>query len=365
MPLKTKILFLGLLPIVGIAVATYFYQLFQGLGVTGMSKPVFWGIYIVNFAFFIGVSAGGIAIASLCHLAGIEKFKPIGRVTEIVAIISVVLGLSCIFVDLGRPDHILNFIFNPQFGSPLIWDFMVINTYLAISVMMLASDVFGWHRLTKVFAVIAIPVFVSVHSVTAWIFGLVKAQPAWHTAILAPLFISSALVSGLALVILTLLFSRRFLKFKLDDDVIVSLGNYYLIFLPILFYLLFSEMITVFYAGVPLDMAVLKDLYFGRFAKLFWFDMVAGIVIPFLIMVTPLRKRIWAITLASLLSLLGVLAERVNIIIPSFFHSRIHAVAMYHPNWVEFTIVGGIYCLGLLMFIGALQVIPLTEKHGG
>src|SRR3989338_9475552 len=97
-----------LLAIVGVAFCAWAYQLRYGLGVTGMNKPVFWGMYIVTFVFLIGISAGGMAVASLSHLAGIEKFKPISRVSEIVAIISLILAMGGILLDLGRPDRLLH-----------------------------------------------------------------------------------------------------------------------------------------------------------------------------------------------------------------------------------------------------------------
>ena len=88
---------------------------------------------------------------------------------------------------------------------------------------MLFFSIINKMHLVKIFAVISIPTFVLVHSITAWIFGLMKSQPGWHTSILAPLFIASALVSGLALIIMALIFSKRFLDFEIDDEVITDL----------------------------------------------------------------------------------------------------------------------------------------------
>lgn len=211
-----------LFAVIAFAFFAWAYQLWFGLGVTGMNKPVFWGIYIVTFVFFIGVSAGGIAVAALSHLAGIEKFKPISRVAEIVAIISLILAMTGIIFDLGRPDRMLHLFIYPQATSPLTWDVFVINTYFILCAAMLFFSIKGKAGLLKAFAMISIPAFVLVHSITAWIFGLMKSQPGWHTAILAPLFISSALVSGLALIILVLIFSKKFLKLNIEEEVIAS-----------------------------------------------------------------------------------------------------------------------------------------------
>ncbi|MFN3967202.1 MAG: NrfD/PsrC family molybdoenzyme membrane anchor subunit, partial [Endomicrobiia bacterium] len=183
---KIKILLVILIVVVGWALCAYIYQLMYGLGVTDMNRSVFWGIYIVNFVFLIGVSAGGVAVASLSHLLGIEKYKPVGRIAEITAIISLVLAMISILFDLGRPERILNLIIYMQPISPLVWDFLVINIYLILCLLLLWSSVKNEPKLTRTLAYISIPVFILVHSITAWIFGLMKSQPGWYNALLAP-----------------------------------------------------------------------------------------------------------------------------------------------------------------------------------
>jgi len=350
--------------VMAFALYTWVYQLQNGLGVTGMNKPVFWGLYIVTFVFFIGVSAGGIAVAALSHLAGIEKFKPISRVAEVVAIICLVLAMIGIVFDLGRPDRMLNIFIYPQRTSPLTWDVFVINIYLVFCVAMLFLSIIGKEKLLKIFAFLSIPTFVLVHSVTAWIFGLMKSQPGWHTSILAPLFIASALVSGLAIIILALFFSKKFLSANLNDEIIISLGKYFKILLPILFYFLFCEFITVAFPGIPAHMVVLKELIVGKFSGIFWFDIFLGIIAPFFIVISKFGRTSQGIGLASLLSFFGVFAERVNIVVPSFYHPFLlsdRIIYAYKPTWVEYSLVAGLFALGIMLFIIASKIIPLFE----
>ncbi|MDD5686534.1 MAG: polysulfide reductase NrfD [Elusimicrobia bacterium] len=359
---KVKIVSVLMLISIGWMLFAYIHQLTYGLGVTGMNKPVFWGLYIVNFVFFIGVSAGGIAVASLCHLAGMEKYKPIGRITEVVAIISLVLAIVTIVLDLGRADRLLNVILYPQITSPLTWDVAVINIYLVLCLALLISDIVGFHKLTKIFAYISVPTFVLVHSVTAWIFGLMKSQPGWHTTILAPLFIISALVSGLGLIVLALIFSRTILGFNIEDDIIISLGKYLKFLLPLLFYFLFSEIITGLYAQVPEHLVIIKELLTGKFAKIFWLDIGVGIVLPFILIISPLGKAVFGVGIVSLMCFLGVFAERTNIILPSFYHTFLPYFAAYSPTWVEWSLIAGTYALGIFLFIIAFQIIPLRVR---
>ena len=350
--------------VIALAFCAWLYQLQQGLEVTGMNKPVYWGLYIVTFVFFIGISAGGIAVASLSHLAGIEKFKPISRVAEIVAIISLVLAMLGILFDLGRPERLLHLFIYPQFNSPLIWDVFVINVYLVLCAAMLYFSIKGKVKLLKVCAFISIPAFVLVHSVTAWIFGLMKSQAGWHTSILAPLFIVSALVSGLAAIILALIFSRQFLGARFDKDIIISLGKYFKILLPILFYFIFCEFLTAGFAKIPTHAVVLKELLMGRFSGIFWFDMGLGIIIPFFIINSKFAQTLKGLGIASLLSFLGVYAERIDIILPSFFHPALlnnRIPYYYKPTGAEYLLVIGLFALGLALFVAATKIIPLYE----
>jgi len=357
-----KLLLVLLLVIMGWAFYAWVTQLSSGLGVTGMNKPVLWGLYIVSFVFCIGISAGGIAVASLCHLAGIEKYKPISRITELVAIISLIIAMAAILLDLGRPDRLLNIFIYPQLTSPLTWDVVVINIYLVLCLVLLWADLTGKHNIARTFAYISIPVFVLVHSITAWIFGLMKSQPGWHTTILAPLFIISALVSGLALVILALIFARKFLGIGIEYETIISLGGYFKILLPLLFYFLFSELITIGYAQVPEHFAILKEIFTGKFAWVFWLDIIAGIVLPFLLLLSSAGRTVGGLGTISFLCFIGVFAERVNIILPSFYHTLLPYSSSYSPTWVEWSLLAGLSAFGLFLFIISTRIIPLKVK---
>jgi len=355
-----------LLAVVAVAFCAWLYQLRLGLGVTGMNKPVYWGLYIVSFVFFVGISAGGIAVASLSHLAGIEKFKPISRIAEVVAIISLILAMLAILFDLGRPDRLLHLFIYPQFNSPLIWDVFVINIYLVLCVAMLYFGITQKAKLLRICAIISIPAFVLVHSITAWIFGLMKSQAGWHTAILAPLFIVSALVSGLALVILATVFSKRLLGINFDYDIVISLGKYFKVLLPILFYFLFCEFLTAGFAKIPKHAVVLNELFTGRFAGIFWFDMGVGIILPFLIIISKLGKTVAGVVIVSLSSFLGVFAERTDIILPSFFHPALMNLRIpvrYAPTAVEYLLAIGLFALGTAIFIVAAKIIPLFDRR--
>lgn len=454
-----------------IILAGYAYgtrQLSHGLGVTGMNTPVYWGLYIVNFVFLIGLSAGGIIVAALAHAAGMRQLEPIGRIAELGAISCLILATIFITLDLGRPERLWHLFVYGQLGSPLIWDVIVIIVYLltalALGYFSARRDVVGlmdllprrrtlyrWlalgrtdvseqalqrdERMLRILALVSVPMAVALHSVTAWIMGLLKAQPGWHSALIAPLFVTSAVVSGLALVILSSEVARGFLRIPVAEEVIHSLGRILALLLPVLGYFLFAELLTVTYSRATAPAAVFREMMLGRLAPLFWFDLVLGIAVPMAILWAPslLRGRLrirlpapalrpaaaaasvalllgvlwttarapqaalegapvglqsWSMAVAVVVALLllpymmptrtaavgvaaglvvlGVLTERVLIVVPSQFHRLLpFPVGAYTPTSVEWVITAGVYAVGALAFLVLAKILPVVPLDAG
>src|SRR3990172_9675337 len=198
---------MGLTLLIAWGLYTYSLQFFNGLGVTGLNKPVFWGLYIANFIFCVGLSAGGIAVSALVHILNKEEMKPIAIIAEILSISFLILAALFIVLDMGQPTRLLYVIRNANFSSPLLWDVTIINSYLILCSALLFFSVraqvvkaalghpgrfilvrlltLGYtdiseaslkrdRRTLKTLAIVSIPGAVALHSVTAWILGLVK-----------------------------------------------------------------------------------------------------------------------------------------------------------------------------------------------
>ena len=106
------------------------FQLRLGMGVTGLQRPVFWGVYIVDFVFWIGVSHAGTLISAILRLTQAHWRAPITRLSEAMAVFSLVVGMAFALIHLGNPANIWRMVVAPQVGSPIVWDFVVIMTYL-------------------------------------------------------------------------------------------------------------------------------------------------------------------------------------------------------------------------------------------
>ncbi len=179
-------LIVALAAIVAVGAYAWSIQLQNGLIMTNMRDVVSWGLYISLFAWFVGVSAGGLIVSSAAAVFRIKQWQPISKLANLIASVAIALAAFSILPDLGRPDRILNLFMYPQFNSPLMWDVTIIFTYLIISVvelwLLISADnarkrgnemgYFSRERIVRGLAFVALPTAVLTHSITAWIFGL-------------------------------------------------------------------------------------------------------------------------------------------------------------------------------------------------
>ncbi len=384
-----------LLALMGAALYAYSFQVTMGLGVTGMNAPAYWGLYVVNFVYLIGLSAGGVIVASLAYVFGLDEYKPVARLAEIMAIASLVLAMAFIMLDIGRPERFYHLLLYGQIRSPLIWDFVVISVYLVIcliygylgtrpDIVYCMEAVPKRRRLYKILALgyvdvsekalrrdakllrtvalVALPLAIALHSITAWILGLLKAQPGWHSALLAPLFVASAIISGLALVIVAAVTTKRFLGVQIPDEIILKLGRFLVWLIPIDFYFAFAEIITVQYGRVPAALLTFNEILFGAYSWAFWAEMIVGLLIPFLLIVNPKTRTTTRVAFAALLVVVGVFFKRIDIVLPSLiFRWLPFPRGSYAPTWIELTLMAGVYSLGILAFIVFAKLFPLVE----
>ena len=281
----------GAIALVGIGV--YVYQLMFGLGITGMNNSTSWGLYLTCFMFFVGLSAGGLIVASSASIFGIKKYKAVALPAVILSLVCICCAGICVLVDLGGIQRIWRMFTGLNFLSPLAWDMIVITCYLVINLVYLYFMTSSKADPSKVAVVsrFALPVAILVHSVTAWIFGLEVAREAWHTAILAPIFVASALDSGLALLVLALLGLRSRGVFETKDELLTSLAGLLCTCIAVDAYFIGCEILTTAYNGTEGGMAVINTLLFGGTAPFFWFEVICGLVIPFCLLVFAKNRR--------------------------------------------------------------------------
>jgi dimethyl sulfoxide reductase membrane subunit len=385
--------------------AAWVYQLREGLGVTAMRNTVMWGQYILFFMFFVGLSAGGLIVASSGRLFGAARFKPIVRLAVIEATVAVLLAALFLFPDVGRPERLWHILVYPNLTSPLVWDMSIVAVYLLISVSYVwlysradlaragsplalgtglsPRTMQREDRAKTILAWVGLPAAILLHSITAWIFGLQISRGFWYSAIMAPLFVASALVSGLALVILLALVVRRMGRLRFNDDLVSFLGGLLAVFIAVEAFFVLSEMLTAAYPGAPFEGDPALRLLVGPYAPLFWFEVIVGLGLPFVLLAIPrLRADPRVVAVAAVIAIIGIYVHRMNIVLnglsfspiglPPGVSTGVHEAGQgsfamtywYVPSPVEWLVGAGIVAFGALLFTVAVHVLPLQEPEG-
>lgn len=393
---------LGALLALGVAVWVRQYVL--GLGVTGLNRPVYWGMYITNFVFFIGLAHSGTFISAILRIAGQGWRKPLTRAAEAITLFSLPFGVASILVDMGRPERIFNVIFFGRYQSPILWDFTAVGLYFLSSIVFFylslipdialcrdrLTDVPGWqrrmyqilalgwegrpeqfHRLERVLdgmAIFMTMLVVTVHTVVSWMFGM-TIQPGWHTALIGPFFLLGAILSGTAAVVIVLAILRKayHLEKVLPISLFNSLRKLLITFVLGWMYMMIAEHLTIGYGNMTEEMVVLNDKFSGDYARIFWGMVLFVLVIPLVIYVFKGKNSIGWMVAASVLVNIGMWMERYIVIIPTEISPRLlHFMGQgeYLPTWTEWTITvacfSGLFLLYSL-FSRFFPIVPVWE----
>ena len=341
-------------------------QLSGGLVQTGMRNLDSWGLYITMFMFLVGLSAGGLIISSVPRAFGMKGFGGISKIAVWTSICCTVLAVGFVVIDLGQPLRLWELFAYSNLGSPLMWDIAVISIYLILSVVYLWATLRAEagkvsEKALRVISVVALVTAVLVHSVTAWIFGLQQAHEFWHTALLAPWFVSSALVCGVALVLVVVIALRKAGYLELDQANVVKLVKMLGAFVVVDLYFFGCDLLTAGFPG-------------GSGSEIVGCALCAAVCFAPKLRTNPL------IVVASLLAIAGIFCKRVQLLVGGFQIPNLdYAGSMtqytvtdwasgmtgayqgmvYWPTPIEFGIVLGVVGLGALLLLLGLKYLPL------
>ena len=373
----------------------YTVQLRHGLGVTGLTVPVYWGIYITNFVFFIGISHAGTLISAILRIVHAEWRRSITRAAEVITVMVLLFGAGSVIVDLGQPSRALNIFLHPNFRSPLLWDVCSITVYFLSSTfylyLPLIPDIallrdrgnkwnrfyrvlaLGWqgtekqkHRLEKaigVMAILVIPIAVSVHTVVSWVFAM-TVQPMWHSTIFGPYFVVGAIFSGIAALIIALAIVRKVygLQNYLKDVQFDNLGRLLLVMALLWFYFTFAEHLTVYYGQEPEEMHILLSKLSGPYWPVFWGMVAFCFVIPVPILAIRRLRTVAGTVVASAFIVGGMWLERFIIVVPSLSQPRLMPTeVVYHPTWAELFVTLGFFSTFILFYVLFTKLFPIVS----
>ena len=353
---------------------SYVQQYNYGLGLTGMSRDVSWGIYIAQFTFLVGVAASGVMVVLPYYLHDYKTFGKITILGEFLAVAAVSMCLMFIMADLGQPMRALNVLLHPTPNSILFWDMIVLNVYLFLNIFV------GWIVLTaekkevappkwiKPFIYISIPWAVSIHTVTAFLYAGLPGRHFWLTAILAPRFLASAFAGGPALLILLCLIVKRVTKFDAGREAIQKLVTIVIYAALINVFFVLLEFFTAYYSNIPGHMHTLDYLFFGLHGhgQLVPWMQVSAIfcIISIVMLIVPAtRKREDTLAIACVLLFIALWIDKgIGLVIGGFVPSPLEEITAYHPSFQEIMITLGVWATGALI-LTVLYKIALAVKE--
>ncbi len=388
----------SLLGVVGLGVYAYLTQYHEGLGATGMDRPVYWGLYITNFVFFIGISHAGTLISAILRVTHAEWRRPITRAAEAITVFALCLGVPQVLIDLGRPDRMFNVPLHGRLMSPILWDMCCLSVYMSGSItylylplipdLALCRDhpgmapwrrrlygilALGWtgspkqvrrlERLISVMAVAIIPIAVSVHTVVSFIFAM-TVQPMWHSAILGPYFVVGAIFSGIASLVIAMAILRKVLHLEnyLKPEHFNCLGLLLITMCLLWVYFTGAEYLTEYYGSEPAHMRVLASKWQGQFAPHFWAMVVLCFAIPFPILFFRRTRTIAGCVVAAVAINIGMWIERFTIVVPSLTFPRLaYSPGTYTPTWVEWSITAASFATFVLLYVLFSKLFPIVS----
>ncbi len=392
--------FLG--AVVAWGMAAFSYQVSTDMSCTGLDRPVMWGVYIVNFVFWVGLSHSGTMVSSILRLSQANWRRPILRAAEAMTVFTITVAGLFPLIHLGR-----NWVFFylipypnqrglwPNFRSALLWDMTAIFTYIIGSSLFLylgllpdlavARDravgwrkklytalAMGWrgsarewvvyHQASTLMAALIIPVAVSVHSIVAWDFA-VTVVPGWHSTIFPPYFVIGAILSGVAAVITLMIIIRR--VFHLEDYLTPlhfdNMGKLLLVISLLWSYAYFVEVQTTWYAHEPIEWEVFSFMA-GKYTPLLFLMLFGNSVLPIVALCfKKLRRSIGMMLVVSVLINVGMFIERFLIIVPSLSHKNMPFVwGTYSPSWVELSVTAGAFAGFALLYTLFAKCFPMV-----
>lgn len=363
-------IFLTAVALVGLN--AFAHQAVSGLGLTGMSDHVSWGLYIANFTFTVGLAAGGVMMVIPAYLYHDRDMHDVVIVGELLAIAAIVMSLAFVIVDLGRPDRFWHLIPGPgEFNWPmsmLTWDVIVLNGYLLLNLHVVGYLLYirflgkspdpRWY---VPFVFVSIVWAISIHTVTAFLYSGLGGRSFWNTGLLAPRFLNSAFVTGPAFIIVTLQILRKTTRFRIPEGPIRTLTSILKVTVLVNLFLLGSELFTEFYTGGAKEKSA-RYLFFGldgHTALVPWIWTAVGLnVLGAALLLHPrASNRYRWLNAACVMVFVAVWIEKgMGLIVPGFVPSTLYEVVEYAPTMSEWQVTAGIWAFGLMVYTVTLRI---------
>jgi len=404
--LVSKIWMGFLAAIVALGLIAFVLQLLKGHAITGMRDNVVWGIYIINFIFFVCLSYSGAFISGILHFFHTPWKNSVSRIVEIITMLSLIVGPIFILLCIGRLDRLHYLFLYPRIQSPITWDIIAIMTDLVGCIIYLyltfipdfailrdnAEDAAPWRKkvykflaigyidtksqreklqkITRTMSAMVIALAIVAYSVLAWIFSLTL-QPGWNSSIFAPYFIVAGLYSGVSVIIIAMFLIRKY--YKLDHYIrkihFTAAGVILLVVSMLYGYFTFSEYFSRWFSHKEFDEHLLNTL-FSSYFWMFIFANYIGVLVPMAILFFKKLRSIKTITFAAVIAIVGLWFNRYIIIVPTLetpylpIQDTRPEYLHYTATWIEWSLSFAGVAAFILMFILIMKLVPIIPMSG-
>jgi molybdopterin-containing oxidoreductase family membrane subunit len=370
---------------ISIGLVGYVHQAGTGLIATNVRDQVSWAFYIGNFTFLVGVAAAAVLLVIPAYVYHWGPLKEVVLLGELLAISALAMCLLFIMVDMGRPDRLHHML--PLLGTPnwprslLTWDALVLNIYLILNVTVVLYILFQAYagkepnkKILIPLVLLSIPVSISTHTVTAFLYNGMAARPYWNASILAPRFLASAFCSGPAVMIILFQVLRKTTKIPIKDEAIWKIAELMAYAMFINLFLLGAELFKEFYSQTQ-ELRYTQYLWFGlgehrALVPYAWASLIASVAAFVIFLIPKLRQNWITLNAGCLLIWAGVYIEKgLGLVIPGMTPDTLGEIYEYRPTLTEWSIAVGIFGVGFLIFTILVKIsVPIlvgTFKAGG
>ncbi len=373
-----------------------------GIGTTGISHPVGWGVFIVNFVFWIGIGHAGTLISAILFLFRQTWRTAINRSAEAMTLFAVAVAGLFPLLHTGRPWFAYWLFPLPNgrgplwvnFNSPLLWDVFAVSTYGTISLVFwyvgLVPDLatlrdrahhplrkkvygllcFGWTGGNRAWrhyesaylmlAGLATPLVLSVHTIVSFDFA-VSVIPGWHTTIFPPYFVAGAIFSGFAMVITLAIIMRKALNLEsyITINHLEAMAKVVLLTSGVVGIAYLTEFAIAYYSAVPAERFHFANRMFGPYAWAAFIMYGCNMVVPQLLWFKKIRRNIVVLFIISLFVNLGMWFERFVIVTTSLHRDFVPSSwGMYEFRAMDWALTIGSFGMFFTLFLLFVRVLP-------
>lgn len=404
------LVYLGVIGVLSLLVAggvsAYTYQVYYGIGVTGLGQPVMWAFYITTFLFWISIGHAALLVSAVLYLFRSRWRPSIFRTAEVIAVAAAAVGGLFPIVHLGRPWFFYWLMFypnerilQPDFHSPLVWDFFGVVGFLVAALIIfyvgaipdfatiaestegLRSKIYRvlslgwqggqrqWRQFSSAYALfmgLAAAVAISADAVGAYDLAMDQ-QPGWHDQILAPYFLATALYSFLGIMFVILPMMRRI--GHLEDEITLwhfnQLGKLALLVSLFISYAYLTESFMAWYSNDSVQRDTYSVRYFAQYSALFWLMCWGNCIMPLGLFWKRLRTNLTFIFVLGIFALVGVWLDYFVVIAQSLATNFMPSQwRFYYPTWAEILIEAASFALFFIIFLIGYKATPIVSITG-